>query len=66
MSKHDSSDLFTVTDVAKATGTNRTEIVGVLKGLSIPIRRLGHSIVINHSEFERVKVALKNSARQTA
>lgn len=66
MSKQASSELFTVTDVAKATGINRTEIVGMIKGLGLPLRRMGHSIVINQAEFERVKRTAETYAKQTA
>lgn len=66
MVKQENENLYTMTALEKQTGVNRTELIGIVKGLGIPIRRMGTAIVINQTEAQRVKAVIARTAKQPA
>lgn len=66
MAKSESVRLYNLTQLASQTGVNRSEILGIVRGLGIPIRRLGNSVVVDESEMKRVLAVTKESVKQPA
>lgn len=66
MVKQENENLYTMTALEKQTGVNRTELIGIVKGLGIPIRRMGTAIVINHTEAKKVEAVIARTTKQSA
>jgi hypothetical protein len=66
MAKSESTRYFNMTDIAKESGINRSEALGICKGLGIAVQRVGNSIVIGESDMKRVLAVVQRSAKQPA